>query len=169
MFSESVFVLKNFRKSKNFTTLFLVTHSQVMLVASLLRSFCNSLVSESPSREKHLENFSKFLGFGHFCDYIASGSSSRELTQKLSWFTRKWISQSRKRLSKNFQNFVQGILATRLGYLLMSHWSHEKCVFCKRRVKNQTNFQNFSFSFTSRVSFDDLLWMLAPYGKKNMY
>ena len=104
-----------------------------------------------------------------FRDYVTSESSSHELIQKLSRLTRGWISQSQKRLSKNFQNFVQGILATRLGDLLASHWSHEKHVFCKRRVKNQTIFQNFSFSLASCVSFDDLLWMLALCDKKNLY
>ena len=73
---------------------------------SLLRSSHDSLVSESPNREKHLENFSKFLGFfffffffsfsqlilaiclrveapiaslhRRFCDSLAGGPSSRE-------------------------------------------------------------------------------------------
>ena len=35
-------------------------------IVSLLRSSRDSLATESPSREKYLENFSKFLGFWHF-------------------------------------------------------------------------------------------------------
>ena len=49
-------------------------------VTSLLRRFRDSLASEYPSREKHLEKFSKFLGFGHFPDFVTSGSSNRKLT-----------------------------------------------------------------------------------------
>ena len=58
--------MKNFRKSKIFYNFILATHSRVMPFASLLRSSRNSLVSESPNREKNLENFSKFLGFFFF-------------------------------------------------------------------------------------------------------
>ena len=46
----------------------LVSHASEVPVMSLLRRFCDSLASEIPSREKYLEKFSKFLGFGHFCD-----------------------------------------------------------------------------------------------------
>ena len=106
--------------AKFFTTLFLATLSQVMPVASLLRSSRDSLVSESPSHEKHLENFSKFLGFVHFRNLVTSGSSSRELTQKVSWLTHGWTFQLRKRLRQNFQNFVHGILVTRFSDLLTS-------------------------------------------------
>ena len=110
--------------------------SHKALVASLLRSSHDSLESESPSREKHLENFSKFLGFGHFRDLVPSGSFSRELTQKVSQLTRGWISQSQKRHRQNFQNFVQGILVTCFGDLLVGQLSHENRVLCTNRVKS---------------------------------
>ena len=78
-FLESVFVLKNFRKSKKFSTLLfedlLVSHASCETpIVSLLIMFRDSLASETSSHEKHLERFSKFLGFGHFRDYFASGS-----------------------------------------------------------------------------------------------
>ena len=73
IFFGKCFILKNFKKSKNFyNSLFgdsLTGHaSRKAPIASLLRSSHNSLASESPSHEKHLENFSKFLGFCHFCN-----------------------------------------------------------------------------------------------------
>ena len=79
--------------------------SRKALVASLLRRFHDSLASENSSHEKHLENFSKFLGFCLFGDLVTSGSSSRELTQKVLRLTRRWISLLRKRLRQNFQKF----------------------------------------------------------------
>ena len=93
--------MKNFRKSKIFYNSVLATHSRIMPFVSLLRSSRDSLVSEFPNREKHLENFSKFLGFffsfsqlilaiclrveapiaslhRRFRDSLAGGPSSRE-------------------------------------------------------------------------------------------
>ena len=88
------FCFENFQKIQNFLQLYfgdsLVGHANRKApVASLLRSSCNSLANESPSHEKHLEivfqNLWVFSIFAtHFSDLIASGSSSRELTQKVS-------------------------------------------------------------------------------------
>ena len=78
------FILKNSKKSKIFTTLFLATQSWVMPVASLLKSSRDSLASESPNREKHL------VISGHFHNLVTGGSFSRELTQKVSWLPGEW-------------------------------------------------------------------------------
>ena len=81
---ESVFFFFKFQKIKKFyNSVFgnsLASQASCKApVASLLRRFRDSLASEYPSREKHLEKFSKFLGFGHFPDFVMSGSSSRKL------------------------------------------------------------------------------------------
>ena len=91
-----VFYFENFQKIQNFyNSVFgdsLVGHaSHEAPVASLLRSSHNSLASESLSWEKHLENFSKFLGFGHFRNLVVSRSSSRKLIQKVSRLSHEWI------------------------------------------------------------------------------
>ena len=112
--------------------------SRKVLVTSLLRSSRDSLASESPSHEKHL------IASGHFHDLVASGNSSRELPQKVSRLSLKWICQSWKRLRQNFQNFVHRILATHFGDLLAGQLSRENRVFCTNRVKSQTVFKNFS-------------------------
>ena len=64
------FCLEKFQKIQNLCNFVLATHSRVKLVASLLKSSRDFLASVSPSREKYLENFSKFLGFWHFRDSI---------------------------------------------------------------------------------------------------
>ena len=143
------FILKNFKKSKKFyNSIFgnsLGSHaSRKALNASLLRSSRNSLASESPSHENNLENFSKFLGFCHFRDLVASGSSNHELTQKVSQLSRESICLSRKWLRQNFQNSIHGILATHFADLLVGQLSHENRVFCTNKVKSQIVFKNFS-------------------------
>ena len=120
------FFLKNFRKSKKYFQLCfrdsLAGHaSHEALVASLLRSSRDSLVSESPCRKKHLEFFfeiSRFLAFlwlilatwsqveapvvslhKRFRDSLANGPSNRE----------KGLEKISKIL---FKGFWQLILAT---------------------------------------------------------
>ena len=83
MFLECVLFQNFSKKSKNFQLRLLATHSRVMLVASLLRRFRDSLVSKTSSREKHLEKFKKFLGFGHFRDYFAGGSLVASLLREV--------------------------------------------------------------------------------------
>ena len=80
-----MFCFKNFKKSKKFYNsifgnLLVNQASHEALVASLLKRFRDSLASEYPSHKKHLENFKKFLGFGHFLDFVMSRSSSCKLT-----------------------------------------------------------------------------------------
>ena len=134
------FLLKIFKKSKNFTTLFLATHLWIMLVARpQLRAYSKALATPwrmSPPIAKNtykiLQNFWVLVIFTtQFHDLIASGSSSRELTQKLSRLSHGWISQSRKRLRQSFQNFVQGILVTRFGDLLVGQLSKKSHVLHK--------------------------------------
>ena len=50
------------KNPKIFNSVFLATHSRVMLVVSLLKSSRDFLVSETPSCEKYLENFQKISG-----------------------------------------------------------------------------------------------------------
>ena len=94
-----VFYFENFQKVQNFyNSVFgdsLAGHAgRKVLVTSLLRSSRDSLASESPNQEKHL------IASGHFHDLVASGNSSRELPQKVSRLSLKWICQSWKRLWK---------------------------------------------------------------------
>ena len=75
VFLESVFILKNVKIFKNCATLFrqliLTGHSnRETLVASLLRSSCDSLVSQAPCCEKDLEKFQNFLVLAFFCDSV---------------------------------------------------------------------------------------------------
>ena len=64
------FVLKIFRKSKNFCNSILATHSRVKPFARpQSRAYSNALTTlwqVNPPIKKCLENFSKFLGFWHF-------------------------------------------------------------------------------------------------------
>ena len=140
-FLESVFILKNFRKSKKISTLLfddsLISHASLETpVISLLRMFHNSLAIETSSREKHLERFSKFLGFGHFRDYFASGSLVTSLHREFRDSLVSGCPSCKKRLRQNFQNFLQGFLATRFGNLLVGYMSCENHVFCTNRVKS---------------------------------
>ena len=104
--------------------------------------FHNSLAIETSSREKHLERFSKFLGFGHFRDYFASGSLVTSLHREFRDSLVSGCPSCKKRLRQNFQNFLQGFLATRFGNLLVGYMSCENHVFCTNRVKSQTVFKN---------------------------
>ena len=149
------FVSKFFSKIQKFSTLSfgdsLASHaSHKAPVASLHKRFRDFLSSETSSHEKYLEIFSKILGFCYFRDsfsrLLREWKSNREVTQRGSWLTSEWKSQSWKRLREIFQNLAQGILATHFGDLLASHMSCEKRVFCTNKVKSQTILKkNFSF------------------------
>ena len=86
---------------------------------------CDLLASKSSSRKKHLENFSKIWVFDFLATHFGDLFASREFIQRHSRLTGEWKSQSRKRLNENFQNLVQGILATQFGDSLASHLSRE--------------------------------------------
>ena len=109
------------------------------------RGVRDSLANGLLSHEKDLEKFSKFsekliFQFSNLWhsrlirDYLASVSPSRK-----------------KDLEFFFQNLGLRVFGNSLGNSFASQLSHEKCVFCKNKVKNQIVFQNFSLSLASHV------------------
>ena len=144
----------------------MATHSLVKLVASLLKRFRDSLTSEYPSREKHLENFQNFWVLvifqtlsrvealvvslrRSFRDSLAGGCPSHE-----------------KDFRQNFQNFVQGFLATHFGDLLAGHLSRENRVFCTNRVKSQTILKNFLVF--PRITCTSFFFSASPFPKTSI-
>ena len=92
-FWKSVLFLEKCQKFQKLCCPVLVTWSRVNpVVCPQSQAYSvglrDSLASQSPSCEKDLENFSKILGFRFlatlFGNLLASGSFSRELTQKFS-------------------------------------------------------------------------------------
>ena len=114
-----------FEKSQKFQKLCNFS-SWVKLVASLLRSFRDSLASQAPSREKDLEKFQNFgfLGFSQFS--LATGSRVEapvaSFTQNVLrlplWLTCEWTFQSQKTLRQIFQILSHGFLVTWICDLL---------------------------------------------------
>ena len=113
----------------------------------------DSLVSQGPSREKHLENFQKSRCLAFLRLNLATSSRVEALvasfTQNVwrlpSRLTREWTFQSRKTLRQNFQNFSHGFLAACFGNLFATQSSREKRVFCTMRVIFRAVFKIFSF------------------------
>ena len=98
----------------------------------------DSLVGQSPSREKYLENFSKsgFLGFSRLilATYQWGEAPVTRVTQKFLWLPsqlpRRWNFQSRKTLRQIFQKFHLMFLAACPGDLHTTWFSRENRVFC---------------------------------------
>ena len=147
------FVLKIFRKTKFFCTLFL----QLTLVGqanrktpivSLLRSSRDSLASQSPSRKKYLE-ISGFLDFSRLNLVTYSwvetlvASLHKLICDSHRDLLMSGLSRREKHLDKFFKKFCQGILATHVGNLLATNSSHKNHVFCTNRVKSNIVFKNF--------------------------
>ena len=146
-FLESVFILKNFRKSKKFSTLLfddsLVSHaSRETPVISLLRNH-NSLVIETSSREKHLERFSKFLGFGHFRDYFASGSLVTSLHREFCDSLVSGCPSCKKDLDKIFKILYKGFWRLVLEICLWVIWVAKITCFAQIGL----NLRQFSKTF----------------------
>ena len=87
---------------------------------------CSRVEAQVTSLHKRIRDF--------LCDLLTSGPSSRE-----------------KHFRQNFQNFVQGILATHFGDFLASQSSRENCMFCTNRVKSKTIFKKILVSLISRA------------------
>ena len=73
-----------------------------------------------------------------------SGSSSREVTQIVSWLPsrlpHRWTFQSRKTLRQIFQILSQEFLVTWCGDLFVTHFSRENRVFCALRIVSKKLF-----------------------------
>ena len=120
-----------------------------MPFASLLRSSRNSLVSESPNREKNLENFSKFLGFFFFFFFFHSHNSFWryvcEWKLQLRAYTEGFATHLRVDLpvvKKTYIKFSKFCLRD-FGDLLTSQLIRKNHVFCTNRVKSQTILKTF--------------------------
>ena len=94
LFLESILIWKFSKFSKTVQLCFGDSLLWVKLVASLLRSSCNSLASQAPNREKDLEKFQYFWVFSifvtQFGGWFVCGTSSCEFTQNASRLTREW-------------------------------------------------------------------------------
>ena len=115
------FVSKIFSKIQKFSTLTfgdsLASHASCEApVASLLGRFHDSLANETSSCEKHLENFSKLLGFGHFRNYFMSGSQVASLLREVRDSLASGCPSREKDLDKVFKILYKGfwrlVLAT---------------------------------------------------------
>ena len=145
LFLESLLFLQKYQKQ---CCSVLATWSWVNPVAcpqsrAYSDGFRNSLAGQCPSREKYLGNFPKIWVFRflvtHFGYLFASGSFSRELTQKFSRFP---CSSREKHLEKFSKILSLSCLATCPGDLFVTWFSREKWVFCTLR----TVFKTFQFS-----------------------
>ena len=142
------FCFEKFQKIQKFLTLLfgdsLMSHANRKApVASLHRSFHDSLASKTSSREKHLEKFSKIWGFGHFRDCFASKALIVRLLREVC-DSLVGGCPNREKDRQIFRNFVKGFLVTWFGDLLTGHMSRENRIFYTNRVKSQLLFKNFS-------------------------
>ena len=130
-------------------------------------------MSEDESFDSFYGKLNGFLGFSRLSLAIGLQVEAPivSFTQTVWWLSsqlsHRWNFQSRKTLIQIFQIFSHGFLATWIGDLFVTYYSHEKRMFCTLRVIFRAVFKNFSFF--PRISWLFIILFAPPSAKINVF